>query len=99
MGGVVKEGVEGHIRMSLQHLEPDAFRCNGAQLANTAQHRRNPLQTTGKRGGRYMKGRGMKRKNMRMINRQERNEEVGNSEAEDRKRENKSSELKGRLRE
>lgn len=50
MGGVAKEGVEGHIRVSLKHLGPDAFHCNGAQLANTAQQRRNPLQTT-RRGG------------------------------------------------
>lgn len=66
MGGVAKEGVEGHIRVSLKHLGPDAFHCNGAQLANTAQQRRNPLQTTRKGGG------GTKRKNTRMINRQER---------------------------
>lgn len=65
MGGVAKEGVEGHIRVSLKHLGPDAFHCNGAQLANTAQQRRNPLQTTRKGGG-------TKRKNTRMINRQER---------------------------
>lgn len=64
MGGVAKEGVEGHIRVSLKHLGPDAFHCNGAQLANTAQQRRNPLQTTG--GGET------KRKNTGMINRQER---------------------------
>lgn len=50
MGGVAKEGVEGH-RVSLKHLGPDAFHCNGAQLANTAQQRRNPLQTTRKGGG------------------------------------------------
>lgn len=55
-------GEERHDVVSLKHLGPDAFRCNGAQLANTTLHRREPLQTFRKREGRYMKGRGMRRK-------------------------------------
>lgn len=53
-------GVEGHDILSLKHLGPDAFHCNGAQLTNTTRHRREPLQTAGKRDRRYMKWRGMK---------------------------------------
>lgn len=55
-------GEERHDVVSLKHLGPDAFHCNGAQLANTIRHRREPLQTFRKREGRYMKGRGMRRK-------------------------------------
>lgn len=55
--------VEGYNIVSLQHLGPNAFLCNGAQLANTTRHRRKTTSNSQEeREGRYMEGRGMKMK-------------------------------------
>lgn len=80
-------GVEGLCRMSLQHLGRGTFHCNGAQLANTTQHRVKPLQTAGKRQERSMKEERNGKENTRMINGQKRNEEIENIETERRNKE------------
>lgn len=43
MSGKEREG--GGWGVSPQHLGPDAFLCNEAQLTNATLHRPNPLQT------------------------------------------------------
>lgn len=52
-----KRGVAGHTIESLQHLGPDAFHCNGAQLANTARHRQNHFKQPGRERGKIYGGR------------------------------------------
>lgn len=40
-----EKGWGGGVGVSLQHLGPEAFLCNEAQLTNATLHRPNPLQT------------------------------------------------------